>query len=121
MYLNCTKQHDGLIHILGNDYHNNFSLHPSSHVGKIKRKKIVKLPLWWELLGSTLNFLMYYMVIKYSHYSVHYVTSPYLSYNWKFVPSDHLFSNSSSPHIPPLITINLISSMRFFKIRLHIK
>ena len=25
MYLNCTKQHDGLIHILGNDYHNNFS------------------------------------------------------------------------------------------------
>jgi len=25
MYLNCTKQHDGLIYILGNDHHNNFS------------------------------------------------------------------------------------------------
>ena len=45
--------------------------------------------MWWELLRSTLNFLIYYMVINYSHNFTHYVTSTYLSYNWKLVPFDN--------------------------------
>lgn len=33
------------------DYHNRFSLHPSSHTDKIKNKTF---SLWWEFLASTL-------------------------------------------------------------------
>ena len=35
---------------------------------------------------------MQYSVVNYSHHAVHYTPRTYLSYNWKFVPFEHLQS-----------------------------
>ena len=53
--------------------------------------------------------------MNYIDHVVHYVPSTYLSYDWKFVPFDHLHSVPPPPTPQLLETTNLISSsMSFF-------
>ena len=47
------------------------------------------------------NFYVTYMSINYIYPVVHYIPCTYLSYNWKFVPFDHLhlIPPPSTPHL----------------------
>ena len=58
------------------------------------------------------NLHTYHTAVNYCHV-VHCIPSTYVSYDWKFQPSDHLCPIPPT-HPPPLVTTNLISlSMSF--------
>ena len=67
--------------------------------------KIKLFSLWWELLGFTMLATFQYNILQYNHsyHVIHYIPSTYLSYNWEFIPFDHLYS------VPLLVTTNLTS------------
>ena len=50
-----------------------------------------------------------YSSVNYSCHVVRHIPSTYLSYNWKFLPFDHLPPGPPSPHPLPLVTTDLIS------------
>lgn len=41
-----------------------------------------------------------YSIVNYSHHAFCYIIRTYLSYNWKFVPFDHLHPMPPTPHSP---------------------
>ena len=105
------------LHKLWNDYHNRFGPTSISHTYIIKRKERRKGkrkkcppcyensqdPLPWQLSSVS------YGSISYSHH-IHYIPRTYLSYNWKFVPFDHLPPSPPRPSPCPLHPLPLITT-----------
>ena len=52
----------------------------------------------WDLLWTT--FILTYSNVNYISHVVHYIPGAYLSYKWKFVPSDHRHPAPPPPHPP---------------------
>lgn len=60
---------------------------------------------------------MYYNIIDYSHYPIHYISMTYLFYYWKFVRLEPLYPLYLSPSTSPtlVVTTMLFSvSMSFY-------
>ena len=67
--------------------------------------------LWWDLLGFTLSTTFYITCSNdnYIYHMVHCIPSAYFSYNWKFIPFNHLH-----PIPPPQPSSDNLESDLFF-------
>ena len=77
------------------------------HINRYKIKEIEKnVSLLWELLTTLMCNIqqcwVYYRV-------VYYIPSTYLSYNWKFVPFDHLHKIPPSPSTLSLLLSSFLN------------
>lgn len=68
----------------------------------------------WKLLSSVLSNFQIYNIVNCSHHAVPYILRTYSSYNWKFIPFDHLHPSSPFSH-------SLLYEFGYFGFYLHMR
>lgn len=105
--------------LLWNDSHSRFTNIHLSNIATTKRKRKKNFFLNWELLGYILliNLLCIIQQCKLESCTyVHYILSIYLSYNWKFLTSDHGFPISLAPPFLSFASGNYESDLFVYEI-----
>ena len=74
---------------------------------------------FYSVLSQQLSNIQY-SVVNYSHHAVYSLPRTYLSYNWNFIPFDHLYPFPPLPHTPLLATTNLFSVVIYLFIYIEV-